>query len=181
MADWNHFDYRGRRMTLQIPWIGKLLPWYGKVIYLTEEEFQKFKQGDLDFMAHFSGKTDGASAPILSAKFWKKGTQVIGKVLRSFETDNGICYTIQLKRPLSVNRKFTFPAENKTETLERVSVGSLKGFDMALQSSGVPNGKLQYGDEVQISCTGTTPTQKGNDQINFDVQVERKDDKDVEF
>lgn len=126
-----------------------------------------------DELTHFGGKTEDASAPILSAGFWKKGTQIKGKVVRAFQTDNGTCYTLQLLRPIDVNRKHTYPAGESTEKLDKVSVGSLKGFEMALQVSGVPEGKLIAGDNVQVSCTGTSPSGKGNDQVNFDIQIDR--------
>ena len=125
-------------------------------------------------MAHFGGKTEDATAPILSAGFWKKGTQIKGKVTRSFQTDNGPCYSVQLPAPIKVNRKFTYPQDEGVEELDKVSVGSLKGFEMALQISGVPEGKLIAGDKVQITCTGTTPSGKGNDQVNFDIQIDRE-------
>jgi len=125
-------------------------------------------------MAHFGGKTADAGAPILSAKFWKKGKQIIGNVLRTFSTENGECYVIQLHKPMEVDRKQTYPALDAKENLDRVSVGALKGFGMALQAAGLPGAKLLVGDKVQITCTGTTPSGKGSDQIDFDVQVDRE-------
>jgi hypothetical protein len=124
-------------------------------------------------MSHFGGNTEDAGAPILSAKYWKKGTQIIGTVLRSFKTDNGYCYVIKLNRTIKVNREHTSPVGKGIEELDRISVGALKGFGMALQAANLPNGVLLAGDKVQITCTGATPTTKGNDQINFDVQVDR--------
>jgi len=133
-------------------------------------------------MTHFGGRTEEAGAPILGAKFWKKGAQIKGRVLRSFVTDNGLCYVIKLNKAQKINRRDTSPSAEITEELDRVSVGALKGFGMALQASGVPDGRLISGDQVQISCTGTSPSGKGNDQINFDVQVERGGrDEDIPF
>ena len=124
-------------------------------------------------MAHFGGKTADAGAPILGAKYWKKGKQIIGTVLRSFSTEKGECYTIQLYREIEIDRKLTYPQGEIKETLDKVSVGALKGFGMALQAAGVPGCKLQAGDKVQITCTGTTPSGKGSDMIDFDIQVDR--------
>lgn len=128
-------------------------------------------------MTHFGGKTADAGAPILSAKYWTKGKQILGTVLRTFSTENGECYVIQLNKPIEVDRENTYPPVPGKEKLEKVSVGALKGFGMALQAAGLPGAKLLVGDKVQISCTGTTPSGKGNDQIDFDVQVDRDEAK----
>lgn len=125
-------------------------------------------------MPTFKGKTEDSTAPILSADFWKKGTRILGRVARSFKTSNGICYTIELPEAITVDRRLTYPEEQKTEKLDKVSVGSLKGFEMALQATGIPEGKLLYGDKVVIVCTGRTPSGKGNDQVNFEVEVNRE-------
>jgi hypothetical protein len=127
-------------------------------------------------MSHFGGKTEDAGAPILGAKYWKKGIQIKGTVVRSFATDNGTCYVIKLLRPMKVNRLHTSPAFEGMEDMDKVSVGALKGFGMALQAAGLPDARLLTGDRVQITCIGSSPTGKGNDQINFDVQVDRGDD-----
>lgn len=126
-----------------------------------------------DSLASFSGKTQDASAPILAADFWKKGTRISGKVLRAFTTENGTCYTIQLPEKISVKRTLTYPKAEGTEMLDKVSVGSLKGFEMALSASGVPDGKLQVYDEVVITCTGKTPSGKGSDQVDFSIDISR--------
>src|SRR5476649_1545595 len=63
--------------------------------------------GKEECMAHFGGKTGDVSAPILGAKFWKKKTQITGKVVRSFNTDNGICYTLKLIKAIPVDRSMT--------------------------------------------------------------------------
>lgn len=128
-------------------------------------------------MSKFSGNTEDASAPILGAGFWKKGAQLIGTVVRNFVTTNGKCYTISLKKPIKVDLGTCYPKGSGVEEMEQVSVGALKGFGMALQASGIPNAELLAGDMVQITCTGATKTDKGNDQINFDIQVDRPDGK----
>jgi len=134
-----------------------------------------FTDGERLSMTKFAGKSEDASAPILSAEFWKKGTKISGQVVRSFKTNNGICYTIQLLSKISVNRANTYPKAKGTEDLDKVSVGSLKGFEMALQASGVPEGKLLFGDKVVIICTGRTPSGKGNDQVDFEIEVNRNE------
>jgi hypothetical protein len=132
-------------------------------------------------MTQYDGNSQDVSAPILSADYWKKGTQISGTVIRSFKTSNGVCYTIELKKPIKVNRQHTYPKESKTESLFKVSVGSLKGFEMALQASGIPEGKLQSNDKVEITCTGKTPTNKGNPQVDFTIKIDRVEDRDIPF
>jgi hypothetical protein len=122
----------------------------------------------------FVGRTQDAGGPILSAKFWREGVSIKGVVLNSFRTENGDCYVIDLDEPSEFDRRLTHPPLEKVETLKKVSVGALKGFGMALQSCGIPSAKLLPGDAVTITCTGTSPTRKGNDQINFEVIVARE-------
>lgn len=122
----------------------------------------------------FVGKTEDAGGPILGSKFWKIGSSIKGIVLNSFRTENGDCYVIKLESPMDIDRRLTSPAFERTDTLDKVSVGALKGFGMALQSCGIPSAKLLPGDAVTITCTGTSPTRKGNDQINFEVIVARE-------
>lgn len=122
----------------------------------------------------FAGRTEDAGAPILSAKFWKSGTSIRGIVLNSFRTENGDCYVIKLEEPLEVDRRLTHPPLEKIDLLSKVSVGALKGFGMALQASGIPSAKLLPGDSVTITCTGFSPTRKGNDQINFELIAARE-------
>lgn len=58
-------------------------------------------------------------------------------------------------------------------TLEKFSMGAMKGFEMALadlESQGI---KLQPRDKVTITCTGTQPSQKGDDMVLFSLDIER--------
>lgn len=116
-------------------------------------------------MAKFTGTTEQAGGSFLGSDFWKKGTRIEGVIQGQFETSVGMSYSIALNKPVKVN--------GKNEDV--VSIGGLKGFKMALRAAGVPNEELLTGDAVIVECTGTTPTDKGNDQINFKVLVDRKD------
>lgn len=108
------------------------------------------------------GSTSQASdAPILGAKYWKKGTTISGTVTRMFPTATGNCYEIKLSKP--------FAADG--QNFERVSLGNLKGLSMALQACGLEH--FEVGDKVIVKCTGSTPTGKGNPRVNFEVEVER--------
>jgi hypothetical protein len=109
----------------------------------------------------FTGRTEDAAAPFLGAEFWKKGTKIIGRVVRTFKSANGDCYAIRPAQATQVNG----------ETCEEVSVGNLTGFLMALQAAGLD--RLQVGDVLYLECTGFAPTTKGHERANFYVEVER--------
>jgi len=121
----------------------------------------------------YLGRTENAAGPILGAKFWKKGTVISGEVLRAFKTENGTCYTLQLDKEITANGEDVYPEQKGKITSKQFSVGSLKGFEMAIQSSGLS--ELRTHDKVEIRCTGTTPTDKGNPLVNFEISVQRED------
>jgi hypothetical protein len=114
-------------------------------------------------MAKFTGTTEQAGGSFLGADFWKKGVRIEGVVQGTFETSVGKSYSIALNKPTKVNGNVE----------ENVSIGGLKGFNMALRAAGVPDQDLMTGDAIIIECTGFTKTGKGNDQINFKVLVDR--------
>jgi hypothetical protein len=111
----------------------------------------------------FQGSTEDAGGGFLGSDFWKKGVRIEGVVTGTFETSTGLAWSIRLNKEVSVDGEKT----------DRVSIGGLKGFAMALRAAGVPDGELLTGDGIIAECTGTTPTGKGNDQINFKILVDR--------
>lgn len=117
-------------------------------------------------MPRFTGTTEDAGGAFLGADFWKKGQKVEGVVTGTFQTSTGLAYSLTLKKPVTVNGSEE----------DRVSVGGLKGFLMALRAAGVPDQELLPGDAIIIECTGfEKSTRPGyNDQINFKVAVDRK-------
>lgn len=115
-------------------------------------------------MTRFQGSTEEAGGQFLGASFWKKGVRIEGIVTGSFETANGPSSSIRLNKPVKLNG----------DMHENVSIGNMKGFMMALRAAGVPDAVLETGDAIVVECTGTTPTDKGNDQVNFKVLVDRK-------
>ena len=110
----------------------------------------------------FQGTTQEAGGKFLGADFWKKGVRIEGRVFGSFDTENGTSYNVHLKKPVKIDGEET----------DRVAIGALKGFGMALRASGAE--ELQVNDLIVLECTGTTPTNKGNDQIDFKLLVDRK-------
>jgi len=114
-------------------------------------------------MRQFTGDSRNAQSPILGAEFWKKGTKIEGTVVRSFDTKNGTCYEVVTNKPVNVNG----------EQQKKVSVGALKGFQMALGDCGLE--QLEAGDKVIIEATGKTESGKGNDMVQFKLTVGRED------
>jgi hypothetical protein len=109
----------------------------------------------------YTGKTTDAGSLILGASFWSKGMKIEGTVTRNFETANGTCYEIHLNKPVQING----------ENARIVSVGNLKGFQMALNAAGLET--LENGDKIVLGCVGTTSTGKGNPRIDFQLAVSR--------
>lgn len=109
----------------------------------------------------FRGKTEDADSVFLGADFWKPGTAISGKVIRSFDSENGPCYVIDLVNSVTVG----------ADKVDEVSIGNLTGFRMALQAAGLE--RLQIGDMLHCQCTGLKTTTKGSPRANFEVEVTR--------
>jgi hypothetical protein len=116
-------------------------------------------------MAKFVGNTQDASAPFAGADFWKKGVRVEGQVYASFNTENGTSFNLKLTKEVNI----------KGEKTDQISVGGLKGMEMALRQSGAQ--QFQVGDNVIIECIGSTPTDKGSARLDFKVLVDRPERK----
>ena len=89
----------------------------------------------------FKGRSEGASAPFLDAKFWAPGVSVAGRVIRTFASENGPCYVLDLVDGVKVNGS----------TSEQVSIGNLTGFRMALQAAGLDS--LQVNDAISLALS----------------------------
>lgn len=122
-------------------------------------------------MAQFRGRTEDAGAPFLTASFWTEGKHISGTVIRTFSTDKGRAIVLSLTSKVMI--------EDKSES--QVSLGASAGLRMAVDAAGVPGGfaGLLIGDRIYLECTGTSETEKGNDQVNFEIEVNRPDEKNV--
>jgi hypothetical protein len=116
---------------------------------------------------------ESGQAPILGAKFWKKGEKLIGKVGGTFDTRNGVCTIILLDADLAIDGSILNPPIRGTQKLRAVAVGNMKGFESAIALSGA--GELQKGDGVEILCTGEQDTGQASPMITFKVKVFRPD------
>jgi hypothetical protein len=112
-------------------------------------------------MSTFRGKTEEADSVFLDAKFWRPGVKISGRVIRTFESENGPCYVIELLDPVEV----------AGENVDQVSVGNLTGFRMALQAAGLDC--LKSGDSLHLKCTSLKSTTKGSPRPNFELEVTR--------
>lgn len=112
-------------------------------------------------MPTYRGRTEDAESPILGADFWQKGVKIVGEVLRSFLTANGTCYELHLGSPVLIDG----------ESWDRVSVGAMAGFRMALAAARL--NELRPSDKLYLECTGKTETKKGNPRVNFSLEVSR--------
>jgi len=110
----------------------------------------------------FRGRTEDADAPFVDGKFWKEGASIAGKVIRTFDTENGPCSVLELLDSVRIDG----------EAVDQVSIGNLTGFRMALQAAGIQN--LQVGDAVHLKCTGLKSTTKGSPRPNFEIEVTRQ-------
>lgn len=109
----------------------------------------------------FKGRTEDADSVFLGADFWKVGRSVAGKVIRTFETENGPCYVLKLAQAVTIGG----------EEFDQASIGNLTGFRMALQAAGLEH--LRAGDAIHVHCTGLKPTTKGSPRPNFAIEVNR--------
>ena len=109
----------------------------------------------------FKGRTEDADSVFLGADFWKPGVHVAGKVIRTFDSENGPCYVLQLTQPVKIDG----------EAIDEVSIGNLTGFRMALQAAHVD--RLQVDDGIHLECTSLKATTKGSPRANFEIEVNR--------
>jgi len=86
---------------------------------------------------------------------------IAGKVIRTFDTENGPCSVLDLVDPVKI----------EGEAVDQVSIGNLTGFRMALQAAGLQS--LQVNDAVHLKCTGLKSTTKGSPRPNFEIEVSR--------
>ena len=109
----------------------------------------------------FRGRTEDADSIFLGADFWKPGTAIVGKVARTFDSENGPCYVLDLLKPVDIDG----------EAVQQVSIGNLTGFRMALQAAGLQ--RLQTSDSIHLECTSLKSTTKGSPRANFEIEVTR--------
>lgn len=93
------------------------------------------------------------------------GKNITGRVKRVFSTELGPNAVIELATPVL----------KAGVSLKEVTMGGLKGFQMALQAAGLE--VLEKGDAVYIEATGKVPAEEEGHSamVTFFVQVIRND------
>lgn len=120
-------------------------------------------------MQTFEGRTTDADAPFLSAAFWQDGATVAGFVSKIFPVQPDPtkpatkCYVLNLRDSVEVDG----------EEWDRVSVGNMAGFKMALDAMKLDGLRLK--DFVTITCEGVKKAKKDgySDRVNFHLKIER--------
>lgn len=110
-------------------------------------------------MSVHRGRTDQVKGAFLGEAFWEPDKKIIGKVVRTFESENGTCYTLKLSKPMLVDG----------EQQEIVAIGALKGFQMAMDAAGVS--RLHEGDTLVALCTAKKSTGKASPMVEFEIEV----------
>lgn len=123
-------------------------------------------------MPQFKGNTSDRRAPILGAKYWKKGVSLTGTFVRAFPTANGECYEFELGREMEFPGDVCSPVSEVPVKTHRISVGAMKGFMMAVADSGC--GEFKLNDRVTIECQGAKDSGKQSEMVLFSVFVDRR-------
>ncbi len=115
----------------------------------------------------FEGRTIDVEAPFLSGEFWEVGKLIEGKITRIYQTildgKPSLAYVLEVGQPVSING----------EEWDRVSLGNLTGFQMALQACGME--RLFMNDVIEIECESVKPAKKEgySPRPNFRLKVLR--------
>jgi hypothetical protein len=117
----------------------------------------------------FEGRTSDAEAPFVSAAFWTEGKQISGVVTKIFmsqaspDKQPDTCYVLTLDEPVELDG----------EEWDRVSVGNLAGFRMALQAMGLD--RLKVKDALEMECTDIKAAKKEgySPRPNFRLRISR--------
>ena len=115
----------------------------------------------------FEGRTLDVDAPFLSGAFWEVGKKIRGEVIHIkdtiFDGKSSLAYVLELDEPVEVDG----------DDWERVSIGGLAGFKMALQACGVP--RLFLKDQIEMECESIKLSKKENysPRPNFRVLITR--------
>jgi hypothetical protein len=116
----------------------------------------------------FEGRTIDAEAPFVSGEFWEAGKMIRGEVVRIYETilegKKSLAYVVELDGE---------HVEIDGEDWERVSIGNLAGFRMALQAAGIE--RLFLKDTIEMECESVKAAKKQgySPRANFRIRVTR--------
>jgi len=132
--------------------------------YVTSPDCTRLKRGKRKMAQEFEGRTVDAEAPFLSGAFWKPGVLVRGVVSKIYvDKDQRTNYVLELESPVEIDG----------EEWDRVSIGNLAGFKMALQAMHME--RLRVKDILEMECEDIKPAKKEgySPRPNFRLKVVR--------
>lgn len=114
----------------------------------------------------FRGRTVEADAPFVGGDFWEVGKRIQGEITKVKPSTMGghkFSYVMELESPVEMDG----------EEWDRVTIGNLTGFALALQAAGVD--RLFPKDVVMIECESIKkPKKEGfSPRPNFAITVNR--------
>lgn len=115
----------------------------------------------------WTGRSDEIAVPLLSAEFWKEGTEVDGVLdSRREQKMGGMAYRIVLNSAIALDG----------EDVSIVELPSLTGVKNALEALRTKGYQLKKGDMWHIECVGIRKSKKEefSDSPEFQIDVIRK-------
>ena len=115
----------------------------------------------------WTGRSDEIAVPLLSAEFWKEGTEVAGTLEGARDQKmGGRAYKLTLDGAVSIDG----------EEVEVVELPGLTGVKNALQSLRDKGYQLKKGDLWRVQCVGIKKAKKEefSDSPEFEINVIRK-------
>lgn len=114
----------------------------------------------------FHGRTLDADAPFVGGDFWETGKWIQGEVTKVKPSTLGghkFSYLVELESPVEIDG----------EEWDRVTIGGLTGFSMALQAAGID--RLYPKDLIRMECESIKkPKKEGySPRPNFAITVNR--------
>jgi len=115
----------------------------------------------------FEGRTLDAEAPFASGEFWAIGKILKGEIVRIYQTvmdeKPSLAYVVELEDPVEIDG----------EDWERVSIGNLAGFRMALQAAH--QDRLYLKDVIEMECESIKKAKKEgySPRPNFRLKITR--------
>src|SRR5258707_14143383 len=112
----------------------------------------------------FEGRSLDVEAPFASGEFWEIGKIIKGEVVRVYTTElegkSSLAYVVELDDPVEIDG----------EEWERVSIGNLAGFRMALQAAHIE--RLYMKDLIETECESIrkAKTEAYSRRANFRVK-----------
>src|SRR5713226_8362018 len=115
----------------------------------------------------FQGRTVDADAPFVGGNFWEVGKVIRGEITKikpsMLDGKSSLIYVVELEAPVDIDG----------EEWDRVSLGNLTGFQLAMQDAGIE--RLFLKDVIELECESVKkPKKEGySPRPNFLLKVNR--------